>query len=620
MRCRLMLVGSLALLVALAAPRSIQAQIAQTPAAKTEIALAQSGWVQEPSSASLSPREEQPVRVYRLLGSKSEIEILSGEFEMVLSDAVLDRGLREGFAALSAEQLDQVRSRGVKAFEDERAAAVWRGAKPSEVREAVAAWIAQRGSGGIAGFPCYRTVEETYSDLAALAAANPALATWIDLGDSWEGSREIRALRVTNSASSFHKAPFLLIAATHAREYTTAETVTRFAEELVNGFGVDPEITAILNTTEIHIVPIHNPDGRKKAEVGTTNWWRKNTNDSNVPATGPLCDVDAVGVDLNRNSGGGFWQFGTDGFGYSTYPCSEIYSGPSLASEPETVAIEALMEDVFVDQRDPAIGAPAPPDTEGLFISVHSSGQWILFPWEHQFLNPPNHDDLRSLGRRMGHHLPGYSICQDCLSSASGTNVDEAYSVYGVAAYTYELGTTFHQACSTGPTNFEDDIWPQTAAALTLSAKAARRPYQEPKGPQIRDVLLAGGPVTAGTSVAISGVADDTMFSELGDPAMEPQEVITAVYYSIDDPPWTVGLLDNLNATDGAYNDEVVEEFDGVVDTTGLLPGTHLVYLVAEDASGQKGLATAVFLEIEGPLFADGFETGDTSLWSSATP
>ena len=40
--------------------------------------------------------------------------------------------------------------------------------------------------GGIPGYPCYRTVEETYADLAQLAVDYPQLATWTDIGDSWE--------------------------------------------------------------------------------------------------------------------------------------------------------------------------------------------------------------------------------------------------------------------------------------------------------------------------------------------------------------------------------------------------------------------------------------------------
>ncbi len=563
--------------------------------------------------AAVAVEERSLERVYRVLGTQTQLDRLGLNHDVVSSDGVHDRGMRAAYVVLNERDLDRAVSLGLRAFEDDEATTLWRSKQPTNALADVAASVASRRGGGIAGFSCYRTVEETYADLMALATANPKLATWVDLADSWEGTREVRALRVTNSASSYDKAPFILIAATHAREYTTAETATRFAEMLVNGFGADAEITAILNTTEIHIVPIHNPDGRKKAEVTPTTFWRKNTNSTNGS-----CADDDVGVDLNRNSGGLFWQDSNGGF--STNPCSETYSGPSHASEPETVAIDDLMQGAFTDQRGTELGDAAPADAQGLFISLHSYGRLILYPWEHRFTNPPNHDDLRSLGRRMGHHLPGYDACQDCLGSASGTNVDEAYGRYGVAAYTLELGTTFHQSCSSGSTNFEDDIWPQASAALQFSAKAARRPYQEPKGPQVRDVVFGGGPVTAGTSVAISGVADDTVFSEQGDAAVEPTENIVAVYYSIDEPPWTVGLLSSLDPTDGAFNDEVVDPFDGSIDTTGLAPGTHLVYLVAEDASGQKGVATAVFLEIVGVLFADGFESGDTTQWSLSSP
>ena len=39
---------------------------------------------------------------------------------------------------------------------------------------------------GIPGYPCYRTVEETFATAQDIVAAHPNLATWIDAGDSWE--------------------------------------------------------------------------------------------------------------------------------------------------------------------------------------------------------------------------------------------------------------------------------------------------------------------------------------------------------------------------------------------------------------------------------------------------
>ncbi|MEZ4615683.1 MAG: hypothetical protein R2867_09240 [Caldilineaceae bacterium] len=48
--------------------------------------------------------------------------------------------------------------------------------------------VSARQSAGIPGFPCYRTVEETYADLQDLATSHPTLARWVDIGDSWDKS------------------------------------------------------------------------------------------------------------------------------------------------------------------------------------------------------------------------------------------------------------------------------------------------------------------------------------------------------------------------------------------------------------------------------------------------
>jgi carboxypeptidase T len=71
---------------------------------------------------------------------------------------------------------------------------------------------------------------------------------------------------LTNQAITGTKPIFFLMAAIHAREYTTAESAMRFAEQLVRGYGRDPDATWLLDYTEIHVVPQANPDGRKQAE------------------------------------------------------------------------------------------------------------------------------------------------------------------------------------------------------------------------------------------------------------------------------------------------------------------------------------------------------------------
>jgi hypothetical protein len=152
---------------------------------------------------------------------------------------------------------------------------------------------------GIPGFPCYRTVEETYASAQAIATEHPDLATWTDIGDSWEkktgiGGYDLMVLKLSNSAVPGPKPRFFVMSAIHAREYATAELMTRFAEYLISNYGTDADATWLLDDHEIHFVLQANPDGRKQAESGQL--WRKNTNKNYC---GP--NSSNRGADLNRN-------------------------------------------------------------------------------------------------------------------------------------------------------------------------------------------------------------------------------------------------------------------------------------------------------------------------------
>lgn len=461
----------------------------------------------------------------------------------------------------------------------------------------------------IPGFSCYRTVEETHQSLESLATAHPSLARWSDFGDSWEklngpgAGYDLRVLVLGNQDLPGPKYPFVLIAAIHARELATAELATRFAEELVNGYGTDPDATWILDHAEIHIVAQLNPDGRKKAESGLS--WRKNVDNA-------FCaNTNSRGVDLNRNSS---FLFG--GTGSSGTQCSEIYRGPSAASEPEVSAIEAFLSTVFEDQRGPAMTDAAPPDTEGLFISLHSFGGYVLFPWEGVTTTAPNSSGLGTLARKFG-FFNGYEACQEGLPPAAGTTVDVAYGVYGVAAYTFELGTSFFQSC----TSFESTVLPSNLAALRYGAKAARRPYQDSAGPEMLNPSLSPVSAPAGTPVALTATASQSRFANNGCGASEPARTVASAAYSLDVPPWDAVSPVALSPSDGTFNANI-ESVTASIDTTGLSLGRHLVYVFGVDNEGHRGVPTAVFLDITAAtdIFADGFETGDTSAWSATVP
>lgn len=448
---------------------------------------------------------------------------------------------------------------------------------------------------GIPGYACYRTVEETFATAEAIVAAHPALAAWVDVGDSWERSvgqadgYDLRVLVLTNSAIAGPKPKFLVTASIHAREYAPAELVTRFAEYLVNNYGTDADATWLLDHHEIHLLLQTNPDGRKEAETGAS--WRKNTNEN-------YCGVTSSnrGADLNRNFSF-YWNSCTGCSSGS--PCDPTYRGPTPASEPETQAVQAYLRAIFPDQRDAALAAAAPDDATGLYLDVHSYSELVLWPWGFTGAAAPNGTALQTLGRKFA-YFNSYTPQQAYqLYGTDGSTDDFAYGELGVAAYTFELGTAFFQDCTT----FENTIVPAHLPALIYAAKVARTPYLTPAGPDALAVTVAPGVATVGATVNLAATLDDTRFSSAG--GAEPVQAIAAAEAYLDTPPWQAGAAPiPLAAADGVFNSSV-EGVTAVLDTGCLSAGRHMVYVRGRDADGAWGPVSATFLTVEAPAAAD---------------
>lgn len=457
---------------------------------------------------------------------------------------------------------------------------------------------------GIPGYACYRTVGETYADLSDLAADNPTIAQWVDIGDTYDKAtpggpegQDIYALVLTNRNSTpVEKGKFVLMAALHAREYATAEIAARFAEKLAAGYGIDPEITWLLDYNEIHIIPQANPDGRGWAEQGYS--WRKNTDRPTTCASAPNNAPYSYGVDLNRNSS---FLWSTCGSGCSSSdPCSVVYRGASAASEPEVQAIESYLRTVFSDQRGPNLNDAAPANTNGVFISLHSYGNQVIYSWDFTGSDAPNMEQLRRLGRKMGFHNR-YSVCNtsNCLYAVDGSTTDFAYGEFGVATYTFEVGTTFFQSCP----SFESSIVQQNLDSLFYAAKAARRPYQISAGPDTTALALSAGQIEVGEPLTVTAAADDTRYYSSGY-GVEPSQAISAARYTLDKPSWESALSHPLSPTDGVFN-TASEGITSVLDTTGWCPGQHSLFVESQDVGGNWGPPSAAFVTVSGQTGLD---------------
>lgn len=465
------------------------------------------------------------------------------------------------------------------------------------------------GIATIPNFPCYRSVTQTLADLSDLAQQHPDLTQLVDIGDSWrktngQGGNDLLALVLSNQQQTGPKPAFVIIAAIHAREYATAELATRFAEQLIDQYGVDADATWLLDEYEIHIIPQLNPDGRGIAENFSTRFKRKNDNSA-------FCNEndETRGVDLNRNSSV-LWG----GAGTSTNQCSDVYLGPEPTSEPETMAIENYLASIFSDQRpgDPnSLTTPAAADSEGLFISLHSFSELVLFPWEAVSNNSGNHIALRSLARKLAFYNQ-YLACQDCLGSTAGTTVDYAYGEFGVASLTFEIGTSFFQSCS----SFNNQVLPDNLEALRQAAKNARRPYQTPSAPEVTIANPGVMTVFQGESAIFEAQVSDIrrrLVSDDNNEAADSAHTIQAAYYSINVPAWDGANLINMQALDGFF-DTATEQVSAQLNTSTLSLGRHTIFIYGEDENG-IGVPSAFFLEVvqNEQIFQNGFESNTTS-------
>ncbi len=158
------------------------------------------------------------------------------------------------------------------------------------------------------------------------------------IGTSLEGN-PIWAVKISDNPDVDEDEPELLyISLIHAREPAAAASLLHFMEYMLSSYGLDSEVTYLINNRELYFVPVQNPDGylwNETTDPSGGGIWRKNRR---------LNPDFSRGVDLNRNYG---YNWGYDNIGSSPSYGNETYRGPSAFSEPETQAYRD-----FVISRD----------------------------------------------------------------------------------------------------------------------------------------------------------------------------------------------------------------------------------------------------------------------------
>jgi murein tripeptide amidase MpaA len=121
----------------------------------------------------------------------------------------------------------------------------------------------------------FHSTLELETDLRTLERDFPGLARVVEIGGSLE-DRKIWALKISDNASMDEGEPAVLfLGCHHAREWISVEVPFLFGKYLLENYGLSQDIRDLVDSSEIWIVPIVNPDGLEYS-IHIYRYWRKN--------------------------------------------------------------------------------------------------------------------------------------------------------------------------------------------------------------------------------------------------------------------------------------------------------------------------------------------------------
>lgn len=350
----------------------------------------------------------------------------------------------------------------------------------------------------------YRTLADYEADMRALAKKHPTKAKLIALPHKTLEGRTVYGLEICTNVNSYDGRPvFYQDGCHHAREWPASEVPIMWAFDLLENYGKDKRIKAIVDNVRSIIVPVVNVDGYnysrsfppvETGEVGgVTNplppealvgggqgrYIRKNRRPIMSTHVGeglgvgdtrkPSESDGYLGVDPNRNYA---YKWGDDVAGSSAVNVDATYRGTDPFSEQESKNVAHVLKSHHATAM----------------ITHHTSGDLLLWAWGDTRDDAPDNDVLEGLGRAMAvynGYRPQKSID---LYVTTGTTSDYAYGALGSIGYTFEhAGSSFHPPyADTVPAMYEKN----RTALMMLAIYGCIAPEKRPAFPLDADAAI----------------------------------------------------------------------------------------------------------------------------------
>jgi len=326
----------------------------------------------------------------------------------------------------------------------------------------------------------YHDYYETGDTLNEFQIKYPDLINVFSIGNSVLG-KELWCVRITNEKNNDEKFTCLIDGCIHGHEWEAGEACLYLAEYLLVNFNNNETITTILNTTEVYLVPLVNPDGRQIEKLH----YQGNDN----------------GVDLNRNFDvffgrlrGRCLRLGKL-FGRIKIPVIKIppnnppkwwrNCGRYAFSEPESQALKDLM--ISLNRRD-----------FSFYVNCHTATHEVVTPWV--VFKPPfemkqKEKDVFNYVLKWVEDNTEYEAYREGPGNVGGLAMDWCFQEFRIPSFIFEILSLDYESFRTGEIRHEHLVhWMKTTIPVFMYLLVNIDNLHQWKTPDIQPPLPEGVP------------------------------------------------------------------------------------------------------------------------------
>jgi Zinc carboxypeptidase/Secretion system C-terminal sorting domain/Carboxypeptidase regulatory-like domain len=235
----------------------------------------------------------------------------------------------------------------------------------------------------ISSWDTYPTYNAYVQLMTQFQTAHPNICKIIEVGTTVQGRKLLFAKITQNVDVKGAKPQFMYSSSMHGNETVGYLMMLRLIDTLVNSYGTDSRITNMINSVEIWINPLANPDGTYHNNDTTVNGATR---------------YNANGIDLNRN-----------------FPDPSAGQHPDgNAWQPETISIMNLESN----------------NNFSLAANFHSGAEVVNYPWDTWKKLHPDNLWYQFISRRFADTVHAYSV--PGYMTDLGNGITDGYAWYQV--------------------------------------------------------------------------------------------------------------------------------------------------------------------------------------------